>query len=59
MMIEIPGYMIDGLHYYFHSKKGIRKSRYIKPVFRRLAKKFGINKTNPMYKAMFKVMILS
>ena len=59
MKIEIPGAVIDGLHDYFHSRKGIKKSKRIKPVFRRLAKKYGIRKTDPMYVCMFNVMILS
>ena len=50
-------YILEGLKAHYLKRKNYRKSRNIKAIFRRLAKKYNFEKTDKFYISMFNVMI--
>ena len=57
--VKIPEYVLDDLNAFFHQRKNHRKARVIKPIFRRMMKKYHIPKEEKyQFGVYFKVMCL-
>ncbi len=53
--VNIPWSTIEAINRFYHQRKQYRKSRFIKPIYRRFTKKYGLDRESIYTKTMYEV----